>query len=106
MIRLATTAVAALAIAGFTASGIAQAEPRTTLNEGTQTVGTDVTPGLYRTSGPTADDYGYCFITWLPYKGAKDSELIDIQVYEGESFVQLDAGDVITVDGCHWALEN
>ncbi|WP_328390864.1 hypothetical protein [Nocardia sp. NBC_00416] len=63
-------------------------------------------PGLYVTDGPGTDDYGFCFIEWLPYKGARSSGLLDIQSYEGPSYVQLNAGDVVTVDGCNWTLQS
>ncbi|WP_305779777.1 hypothetical protein [Nocardia nova] len=94
-------ASAALTIAAATAS----AAPATTLHEGMQVVGPDVQEGTYYTSGPRADDYGYCFITWLPYKGAKTSEATDIESYSGASYVHLQAGDVINVEGCTWTHE-
>ncbi|WP_063065091.1 hypothetical protein [Nocardia violaceofusca] len=94
-------ASAALTVAAATAS----AAPATTLHEGMQVVGTDVEEGTYYTSGPGADDYGYCFITWLPYKGAKSSEATDMESYSGASYVQLRAGDVINVEGCTWTHE-
>ncbi|MET8776183.1 hypothetical protein ABZV58_14295 [Nocardia sp. NPDC004654] len=102
-----TTAVLVATAAILTAvAGAAQASPRTSLKEGTQVVGTDVVAGTYHTAGPRESDYGYCFIEWLPYKGARSSELIDIQSYTGESYVTLRDGDVVTVDGCHWTLDN
>ncbi|WP_227983158.1 hypothetical protein [Nocardia spumae] len=67
--------------------------------------GTDVLPVTYYTAGPTEDDFGYCFITWLPYKGAKSSEATDMESYSGPSYVRLSDGDVIKVEGCNWTLE-
>ncbi|WP_306359198.1 hypothetical protein [Nocardia sp. CC227C] len=106
MMRSTLTLVTAAAAAVLITAGTAHATPRTWLNEGTQVVGEDVLAGLYSTTGPGPDDYGYCFIEWLPYKGATSSELIDIQAYEGPSYVRLDEGDVITVDGCDWIHES
>ncbi|MEV6098976.1 hypothetical protein [Nocardia sp. NPDC051981] len=101
---LATAALAATCTVLATI-GTAHADPATRLHEGMQVVGQDVAPGTYSTPGPREQDYGYCFITWLPYKGAKDSEATDIQSYSGASYVRLKAGDVITVEGCAWTLE-
>lgn len=105
MIRKLFATILGIGLAVIIAAGSAHAEPRTRLQQGTQVVGTDVLPGLYSTPGPRPSDYGACFIEWLPYKGARSSELIDIQAYEGRSFVQLHAGDVITVSGCDWVHE-
>ncbi|MFE2997337.1 hypothetical protein ACFXG4_20270 [Nocardia sp. NPDC059246] len=101
---LAATAIAATCTVLAT-TGTANADPATRLHEGMQVVGQDVAPGTYSTPGPRDQDYGACFITWLPYKGAKDSEATDIQAYSGASYVRLKAGDVITVQGCAWTLE-
>ncbi|WP_139347911.1 hypothetical protein [Nocardia donostiensis] len=106
MIRRTLTVLISTTVAAVVAAGTAHAGPRTWLDEGTQVVGEDVLAGLYHTTGPNSEDYGYCFIEWLPYKGAASSELIDIQVYEGPSYVRLDEGDVITVDGCTWLHES
>jgi hypothetical protein len=105
MIRTITLALLGTALATVAATAPAHAAPRTTLYEGTQVVGQDVAPGMYSTNGPRPKDYGYCFITWLPYKGAKSSELIDMESYAGPSYVQLNAGDVVTVEGCDWIHE-
>ncbi|MGQ4600354.1 hypothetical protein [Nocardia sp. R6R-6] len=105
IVRTATAAL--LTTAGIlTVTGTAQAAPRTSLKEGTQVVGTDVASGIYHTAGPRDSDYGFYFIEWLPYKGARSSELIDIQSYTGESYVTLRDGDVVTVTGCRWTLDN
>ncbi|MEV6071022.1 hypothetical protein AB0L82_31130 [Nocardia sp. NPDC052001] len=104
MRRNAITLLAATAITTLAMGGTANAAA-TQLHEGQQVVGQDVQPGTYRTDGPRDQDYGSCFITWLPYKGAKSSELIDIQSYTGASFVKLNAGDVIDVSGCNWVAE-
>ncbi|MCP9619928.1 hypothetical protein FOH10_07385 [Nocardia otitidiscaviarum] len=106
MIHRTLTLVTAASVAVLITAGTAYAAPRTWLNEGTQVVGEDVPAGLYSTAGPNSDDHGYCFIEWLPYKGATSSELIDIEAYEGPSYVQLDDGEVITVDGCTWIHES
>lgn len=105
--RILPTALAAGAITAATvvAAGAAAADPGTSLYEGTQVVGTDVVAGTYYTAGPTDADYGSCFITWLPYKGAKSSDAIDMDMYQGPSYVRLNDGDVITVNGCNWTLE-
>ncbi|MQY29481.1 hypothetical protein [Nocardia aurantia] len=105
MIRTITTILGALTATAL-AAGPAHADPRTWLNEGTQVVGTDVLPGLYHTDGPLSNDHGYCFITWLPYLGARDSAATDIQSYDGPGYVRLEAGEVIEVDGCAWVHEN
>ncbi|WP_216911114.1 hypothetical protein [Nocardia noduli] len=104
MYRTLVTVIACGALTAL-ASGIAQAEPASRLREGMQVVGQDVVSGTYSTSGPRADDYGACFIEWLPYKGARSSELIDIQSYTGASYVRLHDGDVINVTGCVWIHE-
>lgn len=101
---ITVTALAATGIS-FATTGIAHAAPATHLRQGMQVVGQDVEPGLYSTSGPRDQDYGFCFIVWLPYKGAKDSEAIDIQSYSGASYVRLRSGDVVNVDGCAWTLD-
>lgn len=105
--RILPTLLAAGAIAAATvvSAGAASADPAASLYEGQQVVGTDVLAGTYYAAGPTEDDYGYCFITWLPYKGAKSSDAIDMDSYDGPSYVRLYDGDVITVDGCNWTLE-
>ncbi|MGX1810360.1 hypothetical protein ACWIGI_31990 [Nocardia sp. NPDC055321] len=105
MHRKLITALTAATLATLTAAGVAGAAPASTLHEGMQIVGQDVQPGTYSTAGPTDDDYGVCFITWLPYKGAKTSELIDIESYTGASYVRLNDGDVIEVNGCTWTHE-
>ncbi|WP_330182151.1 hypothetical protein OHB26_38490 [Nocardia sp. NBC_01503] len=105
MRRNVITLLAATALTTLAAGGIAHADPATQLHEGQQVVGQDVQPGTYRTDGPRDQDYGSCFITWLPDKGAKSSELIDIESYTGASFVHLNAGDVVDVSGCSWGLE-
>ncbi|MFI5539061.1 hypothetical protein ACIA5H_22010 [Nocardia sp. NPDC051900] len=99
------TTIACTALAALAATGIADAEPAARLHEGMQVVGQDVQAGVYHTPGPRRDDYGACFIEWLPYKGARSSELIDIQSYTGASYVQLHDGDVINVTGCVWTHE-
>ncbi|WP_068057209.1 hypothetical protein [Nocardia xishanensis] len=104
MYRRLSTVLAASALS-ILATGIANAEPAARLHEGMQVVGQDVQAGLYHTSGPRPDDYGACFIEWLPYKGAKSSELIDIESYTGASYVHLDDGDVVDVTGCVWIHE-
>ncbi|MGQ4618102.1 hypothetical protein [Nocardia sp. R7R-8] len=105
MIRQIGVAAAAAALTALTATGSAQAAPRTWLNDGTQVVGEDVLPGLYSTTGPNSNDYGYCFITWLPYKGARSSQAVDMESYSGPSYVTLRDGDVVIVDGCTWIHE-
>ncbi|WP_067704545.1 hypothetical protein [Nocardia jejuensis] len=104
MRRTLITAFAGIALTGLAATGVAHADPATTLHEGTQVVGQDVQPGLYHTAGPREEDYGSCFITWLPYRGAKSSELIDIQSFTGASDIRLNDGDVVDISGCRWAL--
>ncbi|GAB3204537.1 hypothetical protein [Nocardia tengchongensis] len=98
-------ALAVLAATGVSLAGTAQAAPAAKLREGMQVVGQDVQPGTYTTSGPREKDYGVCFIEWLPYKGAKSSEATDVEAYTGTSYVRLNAGDVINVEGCVWTLE-
>ena len=56
----------AITAATIASAGAAFAAPSSSLHEGQQVVGTDVLAGTYYTAGPTEDDYGYCFITWLP----------------------------------------
>ncbi|GAB4587620.1 hypothetical protein [Nocardia sp. IFM 10818] len=104
MHRTLFTALISAALTALTATGIAHADPATKLREGMQVVGEDVAPGTYYTPGPREKDYGACFIEWLPYKGAKSSELLDIESYTGASYVRLNAGDVIDVTGCSWTL--
>ncbi|PPJ29330.1 hypothetical protein [Nocardia nova] len=105
MFRKAFPALLIASAAVTVAAATASAAPAATLHEGMQVVGTDVLEGTYHTSGPRADDYGYCFITWLPYKGAKSSEATDMESYSGASYVQLQAGDVINIEGCTWIHE-
>lgn len=99
---IAATAGIAAALA---VAGTAHADLATRLHEGMQTVGQDVLAGTYHTAGPGSDDYGVCFITWLPYKGAKSTEATAIESYTGESYVRLKDGDVIDVLGCSWTHE-
>ncbi|WP_433714879.1 hypothetical protein ACQP2U_13010 [Nocardia sp. CA-084685] len=106
MIRTLIAVLLGAGLAGIVATGSAHAAPRNSLHEGMQVVGEDVQAGLYHTQGPRPGDYGFCFIKWLPYKGAKSSELIDIESYDGPSDVRLKAGDIITVDGCTWIFES
>ncbi|MFJ4657947.1 hypothetical protein ACIP5Y_42330 [Nocardia sp. NPDC088792] len=105
MHRTLITALAGAALALVVATGTATAQPANRLHEGMQVVGQDVQAGTYSTSGPRSSDYGVCYIFWLPYKGAKTSDATDAEVYTGTSYVQLKAGDVITVTGCTWTLE-
>lgn len=94
-----------LIAATIASAGAASAAPSSSLHEGQQVVGTDVLAGTYYTAGPTEADYGYCFITWLPYKAVKSSEAADMESYSGPSYVRLSDGDVIRVEGCNWTLE-
>ncbi|WP_405135729.1 hypothetical protein [Nocardia sp. NBC_01388] len=105
MHRNIITVLIATTLGALTATGIADAAPTARLREGMQVVGQDVQSGTYNTAGPRSQDYGYCFITWLPYKGAKSSEAIDMESYSGASYVQLKDGDVVNVEGCVWTHE-
>lgn len=105
MYRKLFAAIACSVLTTLSAIGVANAEPAARLHEGMQVVGQDVRAGVYHTSGPRREDYGACFIEWLPYKGARSSELVDIQSYTGASYVHLHDGDVINVTGCAWTHE-
>ena len=76
--------------------------PKTTIDkDGTYAVGTDITPGIYSSSGPVGD--GACYWKRL---GAPDGNLIDNALSKKPQVVQIDPTDKsFKTSGCQpWQL--